>query len=126
MEFLALVSLSTLILAGLYGVMAFKQSQALDYQNQKEAEKIAEYVSFQVEMALVQGDGYSRVFSVPERIGGSVYTVELINGSAYLKWGNKSTIQPSRYHGPELNLTAGDSHVFRVINKNGEVDLVEE
>ncbi len=126
LEFLAMVSLSALLLAGLYGVMASKQSQAFTYQNSQTAEKVAEQVSFQVEMALVQGDGYSRVFSVPERIGGEFYTVELINGSSYLKWGDESVIQSSRYYGPELNISTQDANVFRVVNNDGEVLINEQ
>ena len=124
-EFLALISLSALLLAGLHSVVVSKQSSTLEYQNQRQAQRVAEYVSFQAEIAMVQGDGYSRVFSVPERVGGEVYTLSLINGSSYLRWGNQSVIQPSRYYGPELNLTAGDSNVYRVVNIDGRVDIVE-
>ncbi|MFB6292126.1 MAG: hypothetical protein ABEI58_01895 [Candidatus Nanohaloarchaea archaeon] len=121
LEFLAMVSLSALLLAALYGVMASKQSQAFTYQNRQTAEKVAEMVSFQVEMALVQGEGYSRVFSVPERIGGEHYTVQLINGSSYLRWGNESVIQTSRYYGKELNISTSDTNVYRVVNHGDEV-----
>ncbi len=126
MEFLAMVSLSAFMLAGLYGVMVSKQIESREYQNSAQEEKVADYVSFQVEMALVQGSGYSRVFSVPENIGGDVYTVRIFNGTSYLQRGNNSAIKTSRYYGDEINITAGKSNVFRVVNRDGEVKLVEE
>lgn len=125
-EFLALISMSAFILAILHGAVLSKQTKTLQYQNSQSAEKVAEYVSFQVEMALVQGDGYSRIFSVPEQIGGQNYTVEVFNGTSYLRWGNESTIQPSRYEDDEINISTSETNVFRVVNNEGEVKIVEE
>lgn len=125
MEFLAFVSLSALLLAGLHSVMVSKQAEALDYENRRTAEKVAEYVSFQLEMALVQGEGYSRVFSIPDRIAGEPYRVELYNSTTRLVWSNESVIQPSRYAGAQLNITTEDTNVFRVVNRDGEVTIVE-
>lgn len=126
LEFLAMVSLSALILAALYGVMVSKQSQTLEYQNSRTAGRIAEYVSFQVEMALVQGDGYSRVFSLPENIAGQEYNVSVFNGTSQLSWGDSSAIRPSRYMGDEVRISTSGTNTFRVVNNEGEVKLVEE
>lgn len=123
MEFLALVSLSALMLAGLHSMMVSKQGRVHEYQNTKTAERIAEYVSFQAEMALVQGDGYSRVFSLPERIGGKTYTVELFNGTTRLIWGNQSAFQTNRYRGEKIKINTANTNVFRVVNNEGDVDI---
>ncbi|MDY6774123.1 MAG: hypothetical protein SVS85_02885, partial [Candidatus Nanohaloarchaea archaeon] len=101
-------------------------SAVYEYQNTRAAEKVAEYVSFQVEMALVQGDGYSRVFSLPDRIGGRVYTVTLLNGTTRVEWGNQTAYQTNRYQGDRIQIVAGDSNVFMVVNDGGEVKLVEQ
>lgn len=126
MEFLAFVSLSALMLAGFHSAMVTKQGQVFEYQNTKTAERVAEYVSFQAEMALVQGDGYSRVFSLPERLGGRPYTVELFNGTTRVRWGNQSAIQPNRYRGKKIEISTGETNVFRVVNDGGEVNISEE
>lgn len=121
-----MISLSALVLAGLYGVMVSKQSESLQYQNERKSEKIAEHVSFQAEMALVQGDGYSRVLSIPQSVGGHNYTVKLVNGSGQLEWGNSSIIQPSRYRGEAIWVNTSVSNIYRVLNRDGEVSLVAE
>ncbi len=126
MEFLALVSMSSIMLAALYGVTASKKVDAANYQNSRTAERTVEYVSFQVEMAMVQGDGYSRVFSVPERIGGQKYEIKLTDGSSYLEWGNESIIRTVRYFGDDLNMSVDDSNTFKVMNQEGEVSIVEQ
>lgn len=126
MEFLALVSLSALMLAGFHSAMVAKQSGVYEYQNTRAAEKVAEYVSFQVELALVQGEGYSRVFSLPDRIGGQPYTVTLLNGTTMVEWGNQTAFQANRYRGDSIEIRTGDTNVFRVVNDGGEVTLVEQ
>lgn len=125
-EFLTLISLSTLVLAGLYGVMVSKQGRANDFNNRQTADLVAEKVSFQVEMALVQGDGYSRVFNVPEEIGGRSYNITVSAGSTIVEWGGKSHIRPALYEQREINITTRDTNVFRIINSGEEVVIVEQ
>lgn len=126
MEFLAFVSISALMLAGFHSVMVAKQGKAYEYQNSRAAGKVAEYVSFQAEMGLVQGDGYSRVFSIPERIGGENYNLTLYNGTTQLQWSERSTIRPNRYRGERIELQTSETNTFRVVNRGGEVDIVAQ
>lgn len=125
-EFLALISLSALILAGMYGVMVAKQNQANEYQNREIAKRVAEKVSFQTEIALVQGDGYSRVFSLPDAIGGRSYNISIKDRSTVLVWGNNSLSQPTLYDQEPVNFSTRNTNVFRILNRDGEVNLVEE
>ncbi len=125
-EFLTLISLSTLVLAGLYGVMVSKQGRANEFNNRQTADLVAEKVSFQVEMALVQGGGYSRVFSVPDEIAGGSYNVTVREGSTIVEWGEKSHLRPALYEQREINMTTKDTSVFRIINNGEEVVIVEE
>jgi len=62
--------MSMFMLAVLYTVMADKQTETFQQRSQDNAKAIAEKVSFNLEMALVQGQGYSRVISLPESISG--------------------------------------------------------
>lgn len=121
-EFLAMVAVSMLMLAALQSVMVQKQSKTYQFKNKQAAQKIAEYVSFQAEMALVQGDGYSRVFSIPEKIGGENYNFTLLNQTVYVEWSNQSAIQSSRYVGQKIERSSR-KNVYRVLNKDGEVEL---
>lgn len=125
-EFLAYVSLSMLMLAVFYGVIAQKQSLTINSKIDQEAKRVGEKFSFEVEMALVQGEGYSRVFSVPTQISGYNYTITLEDGYALVEWANKSRSLDSRYPGEsiEVDVSPGNN-VFEVKN-NGTLVVESE
>ena len=126
MEFLSMVSISMILLAGLTTVMAAKQQDTADYRATNNAELVAEKVSFQVEMALVQGEGYSRVFTLPGSIAGENYTVELGNGGSDVRWGEDSLYRLSRYQGEDMSISVnGENRVFRVKHNQSGVFLNE-
>jgi hypothetical protein len=122
-EFLSLVSMSALILAGMYGVMLSKQEKAVTYSQQSNAQKIAEKTSFQVEMALVQGDGYSRVFNLPKNLGGNTYNLTIKNETTIVEWQDKQLYRSTLYSDKELNISTQNSYIFKVMNKDGSVKL---
>ncbi|MFT4892387.1 MAG: hypothetical protein ACI8Z7_000159 [Candidatus Nanohaloarchaea archaeon] len=127
LEFLAMVSLSMLILASLYSLMAEKQQDTVKFQQDKNAEYVSEKVAFEVEMALVQGEGYSRVFSLPARIGGSNYSISVGSGEVFTQWGDSSLYRLSRYQGEEMVLNVDhESQVFRVKHNSSGVSIVEQ
>lgn len=124
-EFLSLVAMSSLILAAMYGVMASKEKKAFEYKNRRTAQEVAEKAGFQVELALVQGEGYSRVFSVPTAIGGSEYNITVRDQATVVEWANKTVSRSTLYDMDELNVTTSKSNVLRVSNKEGEIKLEE-
>jgi len=125
LEFLSMVALSALMLAILHGVMVEKQSAVVKYENTRNAEIVARQTAFQVEIALVQGEGYSRVFSVPEKMAGADYTVEVRDGGSAIEWRNNTAIVSSRYEGDPLYLNSSESNTYRVVN-DGDVSLVPQ
>lgn len=126
LEFLAYVALSSLILAILLGVTTERQADVVDYQIQQKTEEVLGQVTFEVEMALVQGDNYSRIFTLPERIGGKSYQVRVMDGAAVLEYGEETTMRSSRYRGDEISLQTQDTNVFRVVNDEGDISVREE
>jgi Na+-transporting NADH:ubiquinone oxidoreductase subunit NqrC len=126
LEFLAFVSISAIILAGMYGVMAQKQEDTYEFAQQRNAQKIAEKTSFQVEMGLIQGDGYSRVFSLPAEIGGSSYNLTIVNRSVLVEWRDQRTRRSSLYSGEELNITTKNDNVFKIVNNDENISLKQE
>lgn len=125
LEFLAFISISAIVLAGMYGVMASKQEDAYEYSQQRNAQKIAEKTSFQVEMGLIQGSGYSRAFSLPSEIGGSPYNVSIVNESVLVEWRDQNTRRSSLYASDEINITTKNTNIFKVLNKEGDITVEE-
>lgn len=125
-EFMSLVSISMVLLAVLTTVMVAKQQDTIDYRAGQNSESIGEKVSFQIEMALVQGEGYSRIFTLPGSIQGSNYTVTVGEGATEVFWRDDSFYQLSRYRGDELSISVNQSNrVFRVKHNSSGVHLVE-
>ena len=125
MEFLALVSLSMLMLAVLQAVIVDKQSQTFQERAQGDARAVADKVSFNLEMALVQGEGYSRVISLPGNIAGRNYSVQVTSGAVRVDWGEDVLIRSTRYT-DDLTLAVDDSNVFRIKNNETGVFVVEQ
>jgi len=124
-EFLAYVSISMFILAVLYNVMAEKQVETFENQRQERAEQVADKVAFNVEMGLVQGEGYSRVFSLPTEISGEGYKVSVWKESVKLDWRQDSHVSPSRYRGDQIEFEVNDSaNVFKVEHNSSGVFVV--
>lgn len=114
------------LLAVLTTVMVSKQQDTLDYRANQNSEQIAEKVSFQVEMALVQGEGYSRVFTLPADIQGANYSVRIGGGSTEVFWRDHSYYHLSRYRGEDMRIKINDrKRVFRVKHNETGVHLLE-
>jgi hypothetical protein len=124
-EFLSLVSMSALLLAAMYGLIAAKQNQLAERQEFEESEQVAEKVSFQIEMALIQGEGYSRVFNIRETIQGSEYNVTVGGGDTVVRYVDNTVVEPARYQGSDIKISTSDSQVFKVLN-NGSVYIIPQ
>lgn len=126
MEFLAYVSFTMFMLAALYGVIADKQTETFENQVQDEAKNIADKVGFNLEMALVQGEGYSRVISLPQNVAGQEYSVLATDGLIQIKWAMDSTVENTRYKGRNISFNSSGSNVFRIKNNETGVFMVEQ
>lgn len=126
LEFLAYVSMSMLILAVLYAVIADKQADTLEMQQRENVESISDKFSFNLEMALVQGEGYSREFSLRSGISGQTYTIETVPGNVNITWPGGSELYPTRYEGRKIELDINDSKTLKVKNNETGVFVVEK
>ena len=120
MEFLSMVSMSALILALLYGLVATKQADLNQYKRIDNAEHATEQLSYEIEMALVQGEGYSRVFYLDEKIGGRYYNISVGHTNVLLETEAFSYNRNTLYRGEWINVSTKESNIFRVYN-NGSV-----
>jgi len=126
MEFLAYVSLLMFMLAVLYNVMADRQTETFQQQVQDNAKGVADKVAFNLEMALVQGEGYSRVISLPRNIAGQSYSVLATDGLIKVEWASDSIIESTRYKGRNITFDSNGSNIFRIKNNETGVHMVEQ
>lgn len=125
MEFFLLFGISMAILSVLFGAISQKQSAVFERQNHEIGRQVADNVGFQAEMALVQGEGYSREFYLPSRIAGTSYEVSVRNKTVYVGWNDNFVTRPTLYTGGSETFTTNSTNQFKVIHNESGVNFVE-
>ncbi|MFB6175503.1 MAG: hypothetical protein ABEJ87_06065 [Candidatus Nanohalobium sp.] len=121
MEFFLLFGLSMAILSIFFGAVSQKQSNVFERQNRQIAGQVAENVAFQVEMALVQGEGYSRTFSLPSDIAADKITVKVANRTVYVGWQENFVTRDTLYRNRTLQFNTGSKRSFTVLHNSSGV-----
>jgi hypothetical protein len=92
LEFFVLVSLLIIILIG---VMYFSSSYYYQFnqlQIHSEANKISQSIASEINLALKAGDGYSRIFYIPEKILNAInFEINVTSYRVYVYWNGGST-----------------------------------
>ncbi|MDY6788712.1 MAG: hypothetical protein SVV03_01990 [Candidatus Nanohaloarchaea archaeon] len=89
LEFLVMIILALLIFTGFYTFFLNRQARAVENDRQTIAKSLADKISFDLDLALTQGDGFSREFNLREDIDGAAYNVTLGNGTVVLEYRDK-------------------------------------
>lgn len=125
-EFMSFVSFSLLILVILMSAVTMKQNQVNMRSNNMDGQMTGQNVAFQVEMALAQGEGYSRTFILPNRIAGEPYSVRVINTTLVVDWKNNNYVMPTLYRGREINFNTNETNTFKALHNESGVYIVEQ
>jgi len=75
LEFIIMVSLTLLIFAGFYSALLHKQMNAIKYNTDLEAKMLAEYIGYEVNLALTHGENFTKEFELPYKISVYEYNV---------------------------------------------------
>lgn len=90
LEFMAMLILVMLVFTAFYTSFASNQTAARQQQETLMAERIANDAVFEIQMALIQGDGYRRNFTLPHAIHGNAYTVNVTDGAFIVQWNDRN------------------------------------
>src|SRR3989338_1578056 len=78
-EFIMLIAFMFLVFLGFMAVVTSKIIEAKENERQKIAEDIAALARNEIDIAKSMVDGYARNFTIPSKIKGNSYTIEIIN-----------------------------------------------
>lgn len=78
-EFVVLIAFMFLIFLGFTAVITSKILEAKENERQKIAEDIAKLVTNEIGIAESTTDGYIRTFTIPAKVKGNSYTIEIID-----------------------------------------------
>ena len=78
-EFIILIAFMFLIFLSFIAVITTKILEAKENERQGIAEDIATLAKNEIDLARSATDGYTRNFNLPSKIGGNIYTIEIID-----------------------------------------------
>lgn len=78
-EFVVLIAFMFLVFLGFTTVITSKILEAKENERQEIAEDIAALVTSEIGFAESSTNGYMRAFSIPNKIKGNIYTIEIIS-----------------------------------------------
>ena len=91
-EFFALISVLIVILTIVIYFNSSYYHKFNLYQVNSEAKKISDAVAMEINLALKAGDGYTRVFYIPDKILNAIdYEINISNYRVYVHWNFGST-----------------------------------
>lgn len=76
-----------LVFSAFISLFAEWQTAAVEADRERIAATIADRVGFELDRALVAGNGFSRTIELPEEIRGRNYTMQVMNGTVLLDYG---------------------------------------
>lgn len=93
LEFLIMISLALVVFTTFYAVFSHKEMRALKRENSLRGESIADKVAYELNLALVQEDGFSSEFQIPSQLAGKTYNLSINQTDAgsiiFLGWGDQ-------------------------------------
>lgn len=78
-EFAVLIAFMFLIFVAFIAVITSKVTESKENERLKIAEDVATLTKNEIDLATSATDGYSRTFDLPDKIVGSIYTMEIID-----------------------------------------------
>lgn len=92
---------------GTYSVLGDRQTAAVERQVDLQAGSVADRIGYELDLALTQGEGYSREFELRDTIGGSSYNVTVQNRTIALEWAGSVTFASTAVDGVDGTITPG-------------------
>jgi len=75
LEFVIMISLTLIIFTGFYAALMHKQTAALNYNLDLQAKMLTNQLVYEIDLALTQGDNFTKKFELPWKISGQNYTI---------------------------------------------------
>ena len=114
-EFMIMITMALLVFTTFFTIFSERKVQAFEKQTRLRAKAVADRVSYELDLSLVQGSGFEKTFRLPQTIAGQNYSI-VTNETDYgtkifLEW--EKTFVSSRSAAPEVEgrLEPGENHI---------------
>lgn len=109
-----MLSFVMLAFTGFYALFAQQQVQVMEEQRATFAEAVADKVAFELDLALSEGPGFARNFTLPGRIGTVPYAVNVSTRTVVVRWRDRRAVARTAATSIDGNVTPGDNRVENV------------
>ncbi len=90
-----MVILVLLVFTAFVSLFSGRQVDTLQQERERIAINTADTVAFELDLALVEGDGFSRTFDLRESVGGQDYNVSVNGSTILLTYGDDRSVVSS-------------------------------
>lgn len=97
-----------------------QQASAVDAERERVAISTADSAAFELDLALVEGEGFSRTFELRDAIGGEGYTITHDNGTILVSYGGQDVTASTAARDVDGDLEPGQN---TVVNEGGEITI---
>ncbi|MFB6294174.1 MAG: hypothetical protein ABEI97_00280 [Candidatus Nanohaloarchaea archaeon] len=121
LEFIVMLILVLLVFTSFVTLFSGKHVDALERERRRIALSVADRAAFELDLALVEGEGYSRTFELRESIGVQDYNITVNGTTVLLEYGDGDSVLSSTAADnvtgsidPGTNTVANDGGVITV------------
>ncbi len=107
-----------IVFTAFYTAFADRQIAVQQHQASLTAEEIANDAVFEIRMALLQGDGYSRNFTLPGELRGNEYSIDIVDGTLVVSWDGRNLYRDAIVDTVNGDIVPGEN---RISNQEGEL-----
>lgn len=86
LEFMMIMVLLMLVFAAVYSSLGERSVVVAERNVQLQAADMADRIGYELDLALAEGEGFSRTFELRPEIGGAEYNVTISGGTIRLSW----------------------------------------
>ncbi|MDY6766187.1 MAG: hypothetical protein SVW77_02360 [Candidatus Nanohaloarchaea archaeon] len=121
LEFVTMVILVLLVFTAFVSLFSGRQVDTLQQERQRIATNVADSVAFELDLALVEGEGFSRTFELRQSIGGEDYNVSVNGTTILLTYGeDRSVVSSTAADNVTGDIVPGEN---RVENLGGVINV---
>jgi hypothetical protein len=107
-----MITFLLILFTGTYSVIGERQTAAVEREVGLQAGAVADRIGYELDLALTQGEGYSREFELRDTIGGSSYNVTVQDGTVALEWAESVVFASTAADGIDGTITPGTNELY--------------
>lgn len=92
LEFVTMMVLLLLVFTTFVSLFSGNQVEAVEEERARIAVAVADQIAFELDLALTEGEGFSRTFDLRESIGGQEYNVTVNGSTVHLAYGDDRSV----------------------------------